>query len=703
MTESNAMRDDAKDDDSKLDRRLRRRVTAILILGGFIVAAAIVYRRTPHPEAWDASGEPVGVAPRFTEVWRGEPVARPRFVVPSPSDKSLIVFREGSGDVLRCDLDGVELGKFRCSDGYDPKLRRIIMAQMGSLRGARINFTAADASGRFVAFGVLDAIFVLDLLRGAVLEPTPTAIEADTMIRSDALKRLPPARSVFRTEDGSPVVVLCTDGIFDYELEVYAGDDRPRGRRLRAAPCGGWRHQYDLEIFEAETGSYVARRLRFSPPSEDAFGNRWTVDADKGLLAVVRKGVVEVLVLGDDAAEPFILGDGDVTAIAATASGFATGHRDGVVRRWQGRVAERVAVVPGGEVNRLCANGDRLVAISSGADPANKRAMALVYGRQIEFGCDGFPPDPITRTERWLYYSAGHMGRAVGPRGAFDLPGQPILAVADWVAVDMLNATDIYDMSGSEPRQIARVPGRSAAPLAVRAFEEEFQFADGGSSSIGLSTSGALHSRSWETEGDLRQGAESSRRAPRRLPGDAPTTMRLAFSADELHEVPETRLLAAFLPSGDLATYDPKSGPDAQLRIRKLDRSCTGARALASPKGDRFVVPSWDLDELRFGEFSRGLTANAAAPLVGPKRGELRKDKLHDGEIDGKLGLGARFAFVENDVVAVCEPDGVRLRHVPTGRELARLADSAEALCVSTDRSTIALVKGAEVRVFQRR
>mgnify|MGYP006910076420 CR=1 FL=1 len=42
--------DDPKDDVSRLDARLRRRVTAVLLVLGVVIAAAVFYRKTPHAE-----------------------------------------------------------------------------------------------------------------------------------------------------------------------------------------------------------------------------------------------------------------------------------------------------------------------------------------------------------------------------------------------------------------------------------------------------------------------------------------------------------------------------------------------------------------------------------------------------------------------------------------------------------------------------
>ncbi len=690
--------DDPKDDVSRLDARLRRRVTAVLLVLGVVIAAAVFYRKTPHAETWDASAEPVGAAPEFTEVWLGAPIMDRPSVLPSPANRQFIVFDDLLDSARRRDLSGNDLGGFLQTKAPDSSWRDLLRYPgWRSIFGASEIVT--DATGRFFAVAIERKLILFDLVNEAFLQPLPSARPTEPALRSAPLGRLAPARSEFRSDDGMRVVVLCTESDEEPRCEIFVGDEEPRGRRMRAVRRRTRAVNYDLEIVDAATGAVVAKRLKFIPPSDSPMHRLWAVDAEGGRLGVVRNGVVYVSTLDDSARETPMLGDGDVVVVTASPSGFFTGHQDGAVRRWRGKDSE-IVVAPNGEaVASLRLVDDRIVVGTVRAE--RRRVVAMIGGKRLEVaGAES--PEPDFRTRDWLYFSGPTGTQAIGARGSFTLPGKARSAVADWVAVDLIDSVGLFDMSGPEPRQIAQVQGSGIAPSAIQAAVGCFHVTDEFSRGVRLAKSGVLR-RSPSYEGDDEPVVTRSLRAPQRVPPALPFALREALASRRLHEATPTGLLAAFVAPDDLVTYDPAAPSEMQLRVRRLDGACTFARVLFSPQGDRFVAPTWNLDGLRFGDFARGLSAAKPAPLVGPWRGAFREDRLHEGEIDGLQGAGARFAFVDNDVVAVCEPDGVRLRHVPTGRELARLADPAEALCVSTDRRTIALVKGAEVRLFQRR
>jgi hypothetical protein len=680
----------------------------LLIACALVVAAGAVgfapYRaRAPRPDTFDATADLVRAAPEFVELWRGEPVVWPPLVLPYVERRELTVIDPTLLRVRRRSLDGKEL---RPQRRFHPATDHLLFAHVPFLAtesGAYLGPLAADDSGRFVACGFDEQVFVFDLANGD-LTIAKAATPGDDSGRPQRSRLRCPPRSALTARDGVSVVVHSHGGLRWEFLEVRAADDAPDGRRVRVHVKDGFLSKAPratVDIVDVETGGVVARRNGLAGRRVAHHASWLAVDADRLAVGTLCDGKVRVERLGQ-AEDAYEIGDGDVTAVAAGPTGFVTGHRDGAVRRWRVRSDEVLGTLSGGPIDRLEVFGERIYARVESPDGGARNAAVFVDGRRIDF--EHYESmRPIGRNDRWLHFVGPPGGVAVSARGAFSFEGLPVLAVGDWVVAAHADRTTVVDLSGAEARVIAEVPGVTSPPTVVRGVEGGFLL-DGAAVSNtlrpapGLSLDVKPDSERWKDPSPSRV------RPPARLPTGAAPSFAQAFEAGRLHECPRTGLLTRLDEPEGLDAWDPAAPPDKARRFRRWKGAVTDARLLVSPDGDRFVVPSWDIDALRFGDFARGLAADAEAPLVGPHRGDdFRKDKLHDGEIGGRPERGARFAFVANDVVAVCEHDAVRLRHVPTGRDLGRLADPAEALCVSADGATLLLVAGPRVTVLRRR
>lgn len=687
--------------------RLKLRIAVATVVAAGAVGFAAHRARAPRPDTFDASADPVGAAPEFVEIWRGEPVAWPPLVLPYVERRELTVIDPTLRRMRRLSLDGLELPSHRPAPELDHLLLYQWLPSLVRIMGPYLSPIATESAGRFVSFGFGDVVAVLDLADGSLNRAVPDTADVVATAPGKGHEGPPPARSRFTARDGTRVVVLDYGGPYRRSLAIHTGDDVPRGRRVRAHEDGAsspWIRRVHVEVVDAATGGVVVRSSGSSFAPLLARPSASAVDSASLSFGRLRGGVVNIAPLDGAGGESFKIGEGDVTTVAATSSGFVTGHKDGSLQRWKGRRSEIVAPARNGEVERLDVYEDRVVAKHARSDDAHAGdRVTVVVGDRIHDVDLYDDARPIARNGRWLCFTSARGCVAVGDRGLVEFDGVPNLVVGDWVVVRRDGRTTIVDLSGAKPRVLAEVPGVVSPPTVVRGAEGGFLL-DGFCEPNVLRPAQGL---SIEVSPDYKrwQAPTPSRvRPPARLPAGAAPSFAQAFEAGRLHECPRTGLLTRLDEPEGLDAWDPAAPPDKARRFRRWKGAVTDARLLVSPDGDRFVVPSWDIDALRFGDFARGLAADAEAPLVGPHRGDdFRKDKLHDGEVGGSPERGARFAFVANDVVAVCEPDAVRLRHVPTGRDLGRVADPAEAICISKDGATLLSVAGPLVTVLRRR
>jgi hypothetical protein len=579
---------------------------------------------------------------------------------------------------------------------------------------------AFDASGRYAILGATVAVGPPRLRNGRANPiSAPTVVDLQTRRRIPCRAVGPPWRDLIEgvaspddrrlrrfEADELRIAVYETFAPASYEdrcrtVVVAAGgrstaSSRPVVvARTRFEPRSRFRSPASSDVPPApetiEVDVYDPTRERrtdsFTVTRPDSSTNRgsFAVDAEARLVAHLDDGVVRIATFAAPN-EPTKTLSEEVERLDHDGYGFVTAHRDGVVRLWTGDVLRREYRLP------------------DGAQPFNLQTLAGVV---LVSGAGG-RPGLVIRDDRAVVFDdempdmvgialGGTLDRddrvsVDGARAAFQLQGRRVRVVdfaagtsaevagaldtlrGDFLAVRRLDETAVYDVRTNPPTEKIAVSGD---PVPIKRVEwkadglwissDEFRHRD----AAGTRLIERWLDETWTLHGDRR--------------GKTSPTAEAEAVADRLGA-------GRFLPDGDLLTRDAARGPHGASRIRKMRGALTTQRAMRSPRGDLFVVPSHDLTRLRFGSFVEGLAAHEGAPLVGPPRGELRGDDLHEGEVGGRPHLGARYAFVSDDVVAVCEPDGVFLRAVPSGRRLFRLGDPASALCQSPDGATLALL-----------
>lgn len=705
-------------------RGMSRRRRVVIGAGGFAVAAAVVAVAwgTKRPETYDAAATPDGTPPTFAATWAGAPKKAAPRVVPSPDGRTLLV----QGPTLPPRLVDVATGAESAVAGLRPDdmfLRPMSYDHfLPRPSGLRFAVDAAfDATGRYAILGATVAVGP-PLLRNGRFNPlaTPTVVDLHARRRLPCRAVDPPLGDVLEggAESDDPrlsrfeadelrIAAYLAGAQTMFEgwgrtVVVAGGDGRPT---TSSRPVAVGRLRFEPRRFQrrgassdaptppatVEVGVYDPVRGRrtdlfsVTRPESSLARGAFAVDASARLVAHAEGRVVRLATFAAPNEPTKTLTD-DVAFLGGDGAGFVTTHYGGAVRLWNGDVLRREHRLPDGVAPVRCATHGDVVLVGGGSDGG--RGFAIRDDRAVVV------EDLADLRELYALGEVVDRGEPVsvdGARAAFQLQGRRVRVVdfaagtsaeiagaldtlrGDFLAVRRLDATAVYDLRTTPPTERVTVP---TDPLPIRRVEWK---ADGlwiASNEARVHDAGGTRlierwlDETWTIYGDRR--------------GKTSPTAEADAVADRIGG-------GRFLPDGDLLTR----GPHGASTIRKMRGALTTQRAMRSPRGDLFVVPSHDLTRLRFGSFVDGLASHDGAPLVGPPRGELRDDDLQEGEVGGRAHLGARYAFVSDDVVAVCEPDGVFLRAVPSGRRLSRFGDPASALCLSPDGATLALLDDA--------